>query len=73
MIRLRPTVVDLGDGPVLRVVRDPRDMVPLPPEGREVPLSPFWLRRLRDGDVEAVSAEASPAPVLPDAPTPADA
>jgi len=38
-----------------RVVRDPRSMALLPEEGREVPdHDPFWLRRLRDGDVELV-------------------
>lgn len=65
MPRLRPTLVDLGEGPVPVVVRDPRDGRTLPEEGRDVPLSPFWLRRLRDGDVEAVPANdlaAEPAP-----------
>jgi Protein of unknown function (DUF2635) len=35
-----------------RAVRDPRSMMLLPEEGREVPDDdPFWNRRLRDGDV----------------------
>lgn len=50
-------------------VRDPvlRDL--LPPEGREVPdYDPYWLRRLRDGDViratppAQIQAQAQPAP-----------
>lgn len=32
-------------------VRDPRNAVPLPAEGAEVPRSRYWVRRLRDGDV----------------------
>jgi hypothetical protein len=35
-----------------RAVRDPRSMMLLPDEGRDVPDDdPFWNRRLRDGDV----------------------
>ena len=35
-----------------RAVRDPRNMQLLPDEGREVPDGdPFWVRRVRDGDV----------------------
>ncbi|MFG1226034.1 DUF2635 domain-containing protein [Xanthobacter wiegelii] len=66
MPRLRPTLVDVGEGPVLRLVRDPRDGKPLPAEGRVVPLNAFWQRRLRDKDVEIApeapepAAEASP-------------
>ncbi|MFG1246793.1 DUF2635 domain-containing protein [Xanthobacter sp. 91] len=52
MPRLRPTLVDIGEGPVPRLVRDPRDGKPLPAEGRMVPLNAFWQRRLRDRDVE---------------------
>jgi hypothetical protein len=33
------------------VVRDPDLHDFLPPEGREVPDSLYWYRRLRDGDV----------------------
>jgi hypothetical protein len=42
-----------------RMVRDPRTMLALPEEGRDVPRTPFWLRRLRDGDVVFVD-EARP-------------
>lgn len=38
-----------------RAVRDPRSMMLLPEEGRDVPDDdPFWNRRLRDGDVTVV-------------------
>lgn len=34
-----------------KMVRDPDLLDLLPEEGREVPSSDFWNRRLRDGDV----------------------
>jgi hypothetical protein len=35
-----------------RLVRDPKSMMLLPAEGREVrDDDPFWVRRVRDGDV----------------------
>jgi len=37
-------------------VFDPRTQIPLPAEGAEVPRSSYWLRRLRDRDVELVEA-----------------
>lgn len=44
----------------------------LPPEGRIVPRSPFWIRRKNDGDVELVgSAAASQNPEPEAAPAPA--
>ena len=58
--------------PALRV-RDPdlRDF--LPDEGRVVPDSAYWRRRLRDGDVLPVVAETPDAPAVPEAPeTPED-
>jgi uncharacterized membrane protein len=43
-----------------RAVRDPINMQLLPEEGREVSDNdPFWVRRLRDGDV---TTEAPPPP-----------
>jgi hypothetical protein len=33
------------------VIRDPDLLDLVPPEGREVPDTSFWQRRLRDGDV----------------------
>lgn len=39
-------------------VRDPDLRDHLPPEGREVPDSAYWTRRLRDGDVIAGPAPA---------------
>jgi hypothetical protein len=40
-------------------VRDPdlRDL--LPKEGRDVPKSDYWIRRISDGDVHEVEAPAS--------------
>lgn len=35
-----------------RIVRDPRSRLPLPAEGKEVPGSSFWVRRIEAGDVE---------------------
>ncbi|GGA00311.1 hypothetical protein GCM10011497_33630 [Elstera cyanobacteriorum] len=37
-------------GSVLRVL-DPDTGLPLPDTGAEVPATPYWLRRLADGDV----------------------
>lgn len=49
------------------VIPDPDRRDALPAEGREVPASDFWLRRLRDGDV--VMAEAPrEAPAATEAP-----
>ncbi len=51
--------------PGLRV-RDPdlRDF--LPDEGRVVPDTAYWRRRLRDGDVVHVAKRVSPAPRAPE-------
>lgn len=54
-----------------RAVRDPRSMILLPPEGRDVPDDdPFWVRRVRDGDV---TVEEAPPPPPPPARAAADA
>ncbi|MEC5343660.1 DUF2635 domain-containing protein [Brenneria populi] len=42
-----------------RAVRDPVKGVLLPESGAEVGDSPFWRRRLRDGDVELVTEKSS--------------
>ena len=34
-----------------RLVRHPETGEPVPAEGLAVPRSPYWLRRLKDGDV----------------------
>lgn len=44
------------DGQPLRVV-DPATLEPLPLGGKAVVLTTGWRRRLRDGDVEKLSAE----------------
>ncbi|EJH1128913.1 DUF2635 domain-containing protein [Escherichia coli] len=45
------------------LIRDPDTMKPLAQEGEEKPFTPFWCRRLNDGDVIVVEkvAEAAPA------------
>ncbi|EHM4546647.1 DUF2635 domain-containing protein [Escherichia coli] len=45
------------------LIRDPDTMKPLAQEGEEKPFTPFWCRRLNDGDVIVVekTAEAAPA------------
>lgn len=44
-----------------RTVRDPKSLEPLPAEGRAVEMTPFWKRRLADGDVtEGKSPKATP-------------
>ncbi|WP_392563205.1 DUF2635 domain-containing protein (plasmid) [Orbus sturtevantii] len=37
-----------------RTIRDPVTKEILPENGATVQKSPFWLRRLRDGDVELI-------------------
>ncbi len=45
------------------MIRDPDLHDYLPPDGRDVPDSDYWHRRLRDGDVIPVKAEdATPEP-----------
>ena len=34
------------------VVRKPGTMAELPPTGAEVEMTPYWRRRLRDGDIQ---------------------
>ena len=43
------------------LVRDPITMRPLPEGGAEKPLSPYWRRRIKDGDVTGGRAKAQPA------------
>ncbi|MBF0740006.1 DUF2635 domain-containing protein [Shigella flexneri] len=44
------------------LIRDPGTMTPLSQEGEEKPFTPFWCRRLNDGDVIVVDKTAEPAP-----------
>ncbi|MDZ4900841.1 DUF2635 domain-containing protein [Escherichia coli] len=55
------------------LIRDPDTMKPLAQEGEEKPFTPFWCRRLNDGDVIVVekAAEAAPAAEKPAAEKPA--
>ena len=44
-----------------RAVRDPLSLALLPEDGREVSDDdPFWLRRVRDGDVTVEGAQEAP-------------
>ena len=45
------------------LVRDPMLGDVLPPEGRTVERSLYWIRRLRDGDVSEVTEKKVTAPV----------
>jgi hypothetical protein len=51
MLYLKPTNKD-------SVVRDPRNGKRLPEGGDGVPDTSYWRRRLRDGDVEKITAQA---------------
>lgn len=42
-----------------RLVRDPDTRELLSADGEEKPYTPFWCRRLNDGDVVVVEAHAS--------------
>ncbi|HEY0183522.1 MAG TPA: DUF2635 domain-containing protein [Rhodopila sp.] len=42
------------------VIPDPDRCDALPAEGRDVPASDFWMRRLRDGDVVEAETGAEP-------------
>lgn len=44
------------------LIRDPDTMKPLALEGEEKPFTPFWCRRLDDGDVVVVEKAAEVAP-----------
>lgn len=53
------------------VLRDPITRQVLPPEGRRVQESGFWLRRIAEGSVDRFPeppAKSEPAPVLPELP-----
>jgi hypothetical protein len=52
------------------LVRDPERGCHLPAEGATVPLTPYWRRRLRDGDV--VLAAKQPKPRATRKPVPVD-
>jgi len=48
-----------------RQVRDPETGQAIPAGGATVRWSPFWQRRLDDGDLSSVTEPASPAPGKP--------
>lgn len=47
------------------LVRDPDSFLPLPAEGRDVPESSFWFRKLADGDVQRCTDPATVVRVEP--------
>lgn len=47
-----------------RLIRDPDTMRPLAQEGEEKPFTPFWCRRLDDGDVIQAEKAAEEAPAV---------
>ena len=51
------------------LIRDPDTMKPLAQEGEEKPFTPFWCRRLNDGDVIVVEKAAAAAPAAASATT----
>jgi len=53
----------------LRVAFELRPKHYIPPEGAEVPERPYYLRRLRDGDI-VLGVEAAGAPMTDDPPAP---
>jgi hypothetical protein len=50
--------------PNVPIVRDPVSKKPLPPEGREVPETTYWIRRVAAGDVRRAVAPVADS-VLP--------
>ena len=56
-VKPEPYIDETGAAAGLRQVVDPDLLDVLPEDGRDVPLTEYWIRRLRDGDI----AE-SPAP-----------
>jgi hypothetical protein len=49
---IKPRKVQTHDGLVPAQVYDPDRKDRLPPEGRDVPDSPYWRRRVAEGGVE---------------------
>ena len=47
------------------ILRDPRSLVILPPEGGNVPNTNFWVRRLQDGDALKTTPEEIAGAKLP--------
>lgn len=47
-----------------RLVRMPQSMQPLPADGCDVERSAFWLRRIKEGDVELVEPTKKPSPEI---------
>ena len=52
-LHIKPASPDL-------IVRDPYTKKALPKEGKVVPYDPYWIRRLKAGDVVNVETQADP-------------
>jgi hypothetical protein len=39
------------------LVRDPVSLLPLPPEGKEVPETTYWTRRLAEGSITVIQTD----------------
>lgn len=53
---IKPAMVRTQDGLVLANVYDPDRRDRIPPEGRDVPETGYWIRRLMEGGVVRVEA-----------------
>jgi hypothetical protein len=58
---IKPREVQTQDGLVLAQVYDPERKDRLPVEGRDVPDTPYWRRRIAEGGVEFGSSPPDPA------------
>ena len=58
---IKPRHVQTQDGLLLADVYDPERKDRLPPEGRDVPDTPYWRRRMNEGAVEFAEPSAKDA------------
>jgi hypothetical protein len=56
---IKPRQVQTHDGLMLANVYDPERRDRLPPEGRDVPDTPYWRRRVAEGGVEFATEPAA--------------
>jgi hypothetical protein len=56
---MNPTTMHVKPAREGLIVLEPSTKQALPPEGKEVPRTTYWLRRLRSGDVVEVPAKAA--------------
>ena len=65
---IKPQPVLLQDGMKMATIYDPDRKDRLPPEGRDVPMSDYWRRRLYEGSVIAAQDPESRTVVAPKPP-----